>query len=144
MRSGVLRIIVLGALIVAGATAFRMSLAQAPLPPILRKATAGGGWWGACPPVSKAEETIMAHRPLALSPELDKRLAVQFPPGSEQNVLVIALAQEGFVIDRVCPNDRSIHIAWFNPKAVTASISWKIDEAGAIVWTKGFVAYDGL
>ena len=86
----------------------------------------------------------MAHRPLAVSPELGRRLAVQFPPGSDQNGLVMALAQEGFVTDKVCPNDRSIHIASFTSKAVTASIYWKIDEAGTIVWTKGFVAYDGL
>ena len=139
-----LRIIVLVVLIVAGATAYRMSFSQPPLPPILRKATAGGGWWGACPPVSKAEQTMMAHRPLAVSPELDRRLAVQFPPGSDQNGLVIALTQEGFATDKVCPNDRSIHIAWFNAKAVTASIFWKVDEVGTIVWTKGFIAYDGL
>jgi hypothetical protein len=144
MRSGVLRIIVLGTLIVAGATAYRMSLAQPPLPPILRKATAGGGWWGACPPVSKPEETMMSLRPLALSPELNKRLAAQFPPGTEQNVIVIALAHEGFATDKVCPNDRSIHIAWFNSKAITASIFWKVDEVGTIVWTKGFIAYNGL
>lgn len=118
--------------------------AQAPneLPTLLRNVTARGGYWGACPPTSGG---------LATSPELDARLNTNFPPGSDVQKLESTLVKEGFHIDGVCHTDGSIHIAGFYRKGVgllpydvSAQVYWKVDQAGHVVWTKGFVMYIGL
>jgi hypothetical protein len=121
------------------------------LPPLLRDATAGGGWWGACPPETPEEVQRQAGRPLALSPELDRRLAELFPAGSSEDKLVDTLRTQGFELMPSCKNEHSIRIAAFIQRGggllsypITANVYWKVDETGNIVWTKGFVRYTGL
>jgi len=106
-----------------------------PLPPLLQKVTAGGGYWGACPPE--------AFEPLALSPELNQRLAVQFPPGTTEEDLTRDLAAQGFRRLENCKGDDSIRSMAFGTNAMRAAVFWKADE-GRLVWTKGFVFYNSL
>ena len=122
-----------------------------PLPTLLRNVSAGGGWWGACPPETPAETQERRGHPVAVSPELNRRLAKLFPPGSSENVLVDTLRAQGFELMPSCKGDHSIRVAAFNQHGggallmpITANIFWKVDEAGNIVWTAGFVSYLGL
>ena len=122
-----------------------------PLPALLRNVSAGGGWWGACPPETPAEAQEQQGRPVAVSPELNRRLAELFPSGSSERTLVDALRSQGFELMLSCKGDLSIHIAAFVQHGtgllshpMTAEIYWKTDEADNIVWTKGFVRYVGL
>jgi hypothetical protein len=121
-----------------------------PLPPLLRNVSAGGGWWGACPPATPAEAQGQQGRPVAVSPELNRRLAELFPSGSSERTLVDALRSQGFELMLSCKGDHSIRIAAFVQHGgglsppMTAEIYWKTDEADNIVWTKGFVRYRGL
>jgi hypothetical protein len=121
------------------------------LPPLLRNVTAGGGWWGACPPETPEYSQERAGRPLAVSPELDLRLAEQFPAGSSERRLVDALRTQGFELMAPCKNEQSIRVAAFVQHGggllsypITANVYWKVDQSGNIVWTKGFVRYTGL
>jgi hypothetical protein len=118
-------------------------------PPLLRRVTAAGGWVGACPPQNDIEARGQAQLGLALSPELNSRLVQQFPPGSAEDGIVKTLTAQGFKLSASCANDPSIRIATFKGYAggifdIWAAIYWKVDNADAIVWTKGFVAFDGL
>jgi len=142
---------VLGAAVVLGAIVAGWPGPKPSLPPLLRNVSAGGGWWGACPPETQDEARERQGRPLATSPELDRRLAQSFPPGSSERKLVDTLRNQGFELLPSCRSDHSIHVAafdqhgggiLFNP--ITANIFWQVDEADNIVWTKGFVRYVGL
>jgi hypothetical protein len=118
-------------------------------PPLLRHVTARGGWIGACPPEVASEAQLQASQPLAISPELDKRLTQSFPPGTSEDRLVKPLTEQGFRLLPSCRNDPSIRVAAFDGYAggifnTWASVYWKVDSGSAIVWTKGFVAFDGL
>jgi hypothetical protein len=123
-----------------------------PVPPILRGATAHGGWWGACPPSSETEvETRRIMRELALSPELNSRLEAQFPPGSPEQALIDSLTEQGFVLSGQCKTDSTIRIASFDapghgflPYATSAQVYWQADADRRIVWTKGFLMFIGL
>jgi hypothetical protein len=54
-----------------------------PAPPaLLQHVTAAGGWFGGCPPRDEQEAIMRAKSGEALSPELNRKLAAQFPPGS--------------------------------------------------------------
>jgi hypothetical protein len=108
------------------------------LPPLLQNVTTTGGWWGACPPEGDG------HQPLALSPELNWRLQDQFPPGTNEQQLLRALSDQGFTQIASCENDPTIHAAAFLQGNVRARVYWKSDDAGSIVWTKGFVFYVSL
>ncbi len=117
-------------------------------PPLLRNVTAASGWVGACPPQNEFEERLQAQG-LALSPELNSRLFLQFPPGSTADYLVKALNDQGFKLSGSCQNDPSILEAIFEGNTGSifdtwAAIYWKVDIAHNIVWTKGFVAFEGL
>jgi hypothetical protein len=114
------------------------------IPEILQGATAGGGYWGACPRTPEQQ-----RHPLALSPEFNARLASRFPPGSSEQTLVGALAATGFRSIGTCDQDESIRIFRFDKRGsgivdVTAVVYWKTDSQGKILWTKGFVAYTSL
>lgn len=118
------------------------------LPPLLRGATAGGGWLGACP-ATPDEARERARSPLAISPELDARLRQRFPPGSDEDRLVAELRHEGFGEPSVC-QDASVRFARFQQRGggmlwfpMWAAAYWKVDDAGRIVWTRGFVAFTG-
>jgi hypothetical protein len=121
------------------------------LPPLLENVSANGGQWGACPSEAEGGARLPEARPLALSPELNLRLAQVFPAGSSEKHLVETLKQQGFELLPPCSSDTYIHAAAFtqhgggllsNP--LTASVFWKVDESGNVVWTKGFVRYTGL
>ena len=122
-----------------------------PLPPLLRNVSAGGGWWGSCPPETSNAEVAYKDRTLAISPELDQRLSVSFPPGSNEKALVAELESQGFKLLSHCRGDTSIHAAAFNQRGgslfaypLTANVFWKVDDDGHILWTRGFVRYNGL
>jgi hypothetical protein len=117
-------------------------------PPLLANVSAGGGLWGACPARSSDEARVQEGRPSAISPELQKRLEENFPPGTAQTKLVDTLQSQGFKLLSSCSGDPSIRIARFTRQGggltdlpMTAEVYWKVNEAKEIVWTKGFVRY---
>jgi hypothetical protein len=85
----------------------------------------------------------------ALSPELNQRLAQQFPPGSSGPALFRFLMSQGFMQLEPCENDTTVHRAYYNGPIsgvllnINAIVYWKT-EGNTLVWTKGFVDYDGL
>ncbi len=89
---------------------------------------------------------------LAISPDLQQRLEQQFPPGTSEDALAHALHEQGFsAVGAPCKNEPSIHASGFQQYAegvlshpMTASVFWKVDEAGKIQWIKGSVAFTGL
>lgn len=114
------------------------------VPPLLRSVTAAGGWYGGCP--RNAQDPA---GPLALSPELDSRLRKLFPPGSSSNQLKSLLIKDGFVLGSPCAADPSISTASYEQKKyileqLQANVYWKADSQNRIVWTEGFVDFDGL
>jgi len=123
-----------------------------PRPPLLVNVTAGSGWWGACPPATNTEaQMIQTSGKLALSPELDQRLLNEFPPRSNESRIIEALIKQGFEMLPPCKTDQAIHRAGSMQHEgggltyrIRADVFWKVDQSNAIVWTKGFVAYDGL
>jgi hypothetical protein len=122
-----------------------------PLPPLLHKATAGGGWASACPPRSENERKMIETSRLAVSPEVEQRLRDEFPPGSDEDRLIAVLTAQGFKLVAPCETDQTIQRAQFFrkgtgflPYSTSATIYWKIDVQRRIVWTKGFVSYSGL
>jgi hypothetical protein len=109
------------------------SLTPPPLPRLLQNARQGGGWWGACPPRGTD------GRKLALSPELNVRVAEQFPPGTWEETLVKFLSDQGFGKMEYCEGDTTIRFMSFATKNMGAWVFWKVDE-NRILWTKGFVS----
>jgi hypothetical protein len=120
---------------------------QPPLPPLLRGATAGGGWWGACPLPKELSGTTV-NSTLALSPELNQRLQQEFPPGSREDALVSSLVRQQFQIQSPCRDDNSIRVARFQQHGglypMTADVYWKTDQDNNVIWTKGFIQFTGL
>jgi hypothetical protein len=120
-----------------------------PAPPLLAHVTAAGGWFGGCPPRNEQEAVSRAKSGEALSPELNQRLALQFPVGSPVGPLVKSLAAQGFKPLEACKNDPTIRRAVFSGPTrgvvfeIFAVVFWKT-ENDTLVWTKGFVAFDGL
>lgn len=122
-----------------------------PTPPLLKDASAEGGWWsGGCPAHPAEAFTKDWHE--ARSSDVETRLARQFPPGTPEQVLIVALRRQGFELTAPCDNDPQIHHADFRqrggsilgPFPVYANIAWKTDDLGHIVWTKAFISYTGL
>ena len=120
-----------------------------PAPPLLQNVTAAGGWFGACPPRNEREATSRAKSGEALSPQLNQRLAEQFPPGSREEPLVKSLSEQGFKPLEPCQNDATIRSAHFKGPTrgalfdINAVVYWKT-QSGTLVWTKGFVSFDGF
>ncbi len=139
-------------IVLSGSAASCSSTSQPVVPPLLRGATAQGGWWGACPPSSETEkESRRIMGQLAISPEFNSRLQNAFPPGSAERDLLASLSAQGFVLSDPCKADSTIRIASFHADgrgflryATNAQVYWQADADGRIVWTKGFVAYIGL
>jgi hypothetical protein len=118
-----------------------------PTPPLLKDATASGGWW------SEGCSRYGAEHPSdeARSPEVETRLKRQFPPGTAAALLEQSLISQGFVHSENCANDASIRRATFRQEGsglivytAFAVVAWKVDNQGKIVWTKAMVAYTGL
>lgn len=121
------------------------------LPMVLRDATAGSGWISACPPRNAQDKTMIEKLGLGLSPELNKHLHDQFPPGSGASLLTVALTQQGFKPMNSCENEPTIHRATFFQKGqgllpydTHADVYWKENADSQIIWTKGFVHFVGL
>ena len=108
-----------------------------PLPPLLDGATAKYGNWIGCAGGD------------AVSPELEQRLARQFPPGSPESVLVASLAEQHFATPSPCRNDSSVRFSYYlGPKGskpgrgpVDATVYWKVNDASQIVWTHGYLHF---
>lgn len=125
-----------------------------PLPPLLKNVSGTGGWWGACPPMTENEAHLKDGAPLALSPELGRRLMQLFPPGTNERRLVENISAQGFKTMGPCQGDNSIRSASFIQKdggilafptlPITAEVFWKVDQESNVVWTKGFVRFTGL
>ena len=152
METAMKRVFVVSIVVLSGCTAACSSTNQKSVPPILRGATAHGGWWGACPPSSETEvETRRIMRELAVSPEFNSRLESGFPPGSSEQAFIDSLTGQGFVLSGRCKADSTVRIASFHADgsgflayATNAQVYWQADADGRIVWTKGFVRYTGL
>jgi hypothetical protein len=136
---------------VAVAAAFTGCASTKELPALLAHATAGSGWATACPGRNENERAMVAGRKLAVSPELSDRLSRQFPPGSPASALKDELSTDGFEPPSACEADPTIMGAAFFQKGgglfaydVNASVYWKADGDGKIIWTKGVIFYTGL
>ena len=121
------------------------------LPSLLRDVSAGGGYFTACPPSNKIEAKMLETTNIAISPELNKRLREQFPPGSADTRLVDTLTGQGLCLAEPCAAVPTIqHASFFQqgtgflPYDINAEVYWKRDKDSRIVWTKGLVAYTGL
>ncbi len=120
-----------------------------PAPPLLEHVTAVSGWFGGCPPRNVQEAAERARTGEALSPELNQKLALQFPPGSSADSLAKALSKQGFAPGEACENDPTIRRATFRGPIrgsifdINAEIYWKA-EGDTLVWTKGFVFFIAL
>ena len=94
---------------------------------------------------------MMAGRKLAVSPDLSDRLNRQFPPGTPASALKAELSTDGFEPPSACEADPTIMGTAFFRKGsglfaydVSASVYWKADADGKIIWTRGFIFYAGL
>jgi hypothetical protein len=150
-RRSILSLAISTGLIIAAFAAFAGDALTPPTPPLLKDAQAGSGWnSGGCP--AHPYDAAFIKGPEARSPNVEGRLAQQFPPGTPEQKLVLALQRQGFELAQPCDNDDQIHRAVFRqnggglwwPYPMFATIAWKVDERGRIVWTKAFVAYAGL
>ena len=137
--------------VIAAAAAVTGCASTKELPTLLAHATAGSGWASACPGRNENERAMMAARTLAVSPELADRLSRQFPPGSPASALKDELSTDGFEPPSACEADPTIMGAAFFQKGsglfaydVNASVYWKADGDGKIIWTKGVIFYTGL
>jgi len=133
------------------AAAIAGSASARDLPALLANATAGSGWNSACPGRNEHERAMISRSKLALSPDLSERLDRQFPIGSPESALKNELAADGFAAPESCEADPSIMRARFFQKGagflrydVDASVYWKTDGNGKLVWTAGFIFYGGL
>jgi hypothetical protein len=124
---------------------------QDTLPPLLRNLEARGVYANACP-VPPDLKAAVARLGLADSPELDRRLNVEFPTGTPESKLVLKLHNIGFRTLGHCKGDQTISIVRYDQAAqpnvflffpMTATIFWKVDKNGNIIWSKGFVFYTG-
>jgi hypothetical protein len=117
-----------------------------PAPALLQHVSSTSGWFGGCPPGTNEPARMGGE---ALSPELNQKLAAQFPPGSSTDSLVRTLTAQGFKLTGTCETDSTIHRAGFGGPTrgsifeTHAEIYWKT-ENDTVVWTKGFVMFIGL
>ena len=141
------RAAILGAVVLGIPLVWIASKTMEKPPELLRNATAKGGWYGACPPETEADRISREKMGLALSPELNDRLAQRFSSGSSEADLISELMKEGFSAPIPCKNHASVKQAGFHRSGffveTNASIFWKV-EGQAVVWTKGFISYIGL
>jgi hypothetical protein len=120
-----------------------------PAPPLLQQVTAAGGYFGGCPPRNEEEAAERTRYGEALSPELNRQLSQQFPPGSPEQLLVQSLTEQGFRPIEPCQNDATVRRADFTGPVrgglfeINAVVYWKAQDA-TLVWTKGFVSFRGF
>lgn len=122
------------------------------LPPLLRDAHTTGGSNFLCD-VDMVRRGTVGTTPdtVSHSPEIVGRLGHDFPAGSSAASLSSYLRQQGFTLHR-CVSDRTIGYALFSQEAgsailsypASASIFWKADGRGRLIWTTGDIGYHGL
>lgn len=84
-------------------------------------------------------ETRMRESGFSASPELQRWLDGEFPPGTRDDVLRHTLKDKGYtgIGIAVYKSDPSVCSAAFQPRTL---VFWKVDAARRVVWTKGFQA----
>lgn len=108
-----------------------------PLPALVAGASDGNGVGDACGGPIAAD----------VSPEFNRRLAEQFPPGSESDRLVRTLVAQGFRETHApCANDPAIKSAYFCGRYAwrfgpRATVFWKADTDGKLLMTGGALFY---
>lgn len=123
-----------------------------PLPPLLDKAGAGGGYNTACPPTNEQERKLIEiSGGLAESPVVSQRLQTRFPTGTDAALLSKYLVDQGFQLAAPCASDASVQRATYFRRGVgllpydtSSTIYWKIDAQQRIEWVKGFLFFQGL
>ena len=118
-----------------------------PTPTLLLNARSTGGWWDGGCPAGETDQTLTEGR----SPQIEDSLRREFPPGSSQQALTRSLVTEGFKLDRPCDSDPSVLRATFQqsggglrgPYPAYATVAWKADRAGRLIWTKGNIEFTG-
>ena len=76
--------------------------------------------------------------------QLDDRLAARHPAGSSASALAKDLRRQGFRLHTSCGTEASVRWAVHRSGWRFANVYWKVDPAGNLVWTRGYVAWDGL
>jgi hypothetical protein len=71
-------------------------------------------------------------------------LAARHPAGSSAAALAKDLQRQGFKLLEACGSDASVHWATHRSGWRFANIYWKVDPGGNLLWTRGYVAWDGL
>ena len=131
---------------VYGVVSSRPAPVTLPPPPLL--AGAGGGFGN----FSECSERVGGACP-GVSPELERRLYQRFPAGSPEAALVTVLTEQGFEAPTAFPRNPSVHFASYSPPpsdsgpspaSVYATVYWKVDDQGGIVWMHGYVRWLSL
>lgn len=83
----------------------------------------------------------------ANSEELQQRLYQQFPPGTNEAMIIRALAEQGFSSMVSSKDDKTIHTSYFESQfgvlsGIRSTVQWKVDKDDKIIWTKGFVFHE--
>ena len=124
-----------------------------PLPPLLKGATGGGGGDFLCNPLPNDMRGKMSGETpetVAQSPEIVARLRKSFPTGSPASALESTLVNQGFKLE-AC-SSQNVKRATFSQTggngitamSAFASVTWKTDATGQIVWTTGNIGFRGL
>jgi hypothetical protein len=121
-----------------------------PLPPLAAGARTTGGSSDVCG--DSGAQHSAAPAMASHSPEIDQRLARDFPRGSASARLRGSLAAQGFQLYGSCSLDRSIHRAAFSQRGgngITAmpafvTVHWKEDKGARIVWATGDISSTGM
>jgi hypothetical protein len=108
-----------------------------PLPPLLQGSLSGGGIHDACEHGGVDPSVV---------PELHKRLAEQFPPGTPTERLVRTLSEQGYHEVAPCARDPSIRrVAFCGNRGMFGGpgvhVWFKSDAADRIVWAGGYAFY---
>jgi hypothetical protein len=106
---------------------------ESPLPQLLLNLPAtGDGWTGCAPP------------PFPQS-EFDRRLQNAFPAEFSEPSLANELRRDGFVRDRDCKGEPSVHSATFVQThalfPLVATVYWKSDSKDHVAWIRGSSGY---
>ena len=121
---------------------------EPPLPPLLQGLGSVGGSTTVCPPASVQEAAVRGQDSAATAwtPELQRRLEREFPPGSDPKQMGEWLRTLGFQILGSCRSDPSIRYAYFEqhggfplrPGALPmwANVWWKVDVTDHLIWAK--------
>ena len=134
----------LALLLAVGVTACDAPL-QPETPPLLKGASIGQEHFFPCPPDGSFDWEVLA------SPEFEVRVRALVPSGSSEQVLMKALAAQGFRADSSpCKNDTAIRSASFiqsggglSSYPIAATAFWRVGGDDKIEWIRGTVAFAG-